>query len=58
MPLSYISQDGVFVKFVRDLSGSDCNLSVREHPFYFRYSAILSNNISSAGSHFTDLNVS
>ncbi len=28
------------------------------HPFYFRYSAILSNNISSAGSHFTDLNVS
>ena len=36
----------------------DCNLSGGEHPFYFRYSAILSNNISSAGSHFTDLNVS
>ena len=44
-------QDGVFVKFVRYLSGE-------KYPFYFRYSAILSNKISSAGSHFTDLKFS
>ena len=47
-------QDGVFVKFVRDLSGRDCNLSGGRRSFYLKYSAILSSNISSAGSHFTE----